>query len=294
MANNTKVFETRPKDFNPQVHVAAAYIEVEGKVLLLQLSESKECARAWGVPAGKLEANECPKKALQRELFEETGIVLGKDTAVHALGQLFIRKPAIDYVYHAFKVDLKHTPQVFLSSEHMDYTWVSVNEARKLPLIDGAEEALDFYAAYSKKRRSEAYVNAYLVLRKENKVLLHLRKNTGYCDGFYGLVAGHVESDEPASVALAREAKEEAGIELDPLALRAVHIMHRKTDRVNIDIFFECSKCQGTVVNQEPSKCASLDFAPLADLPKNTIGYIKDALEAISANEFYSEHGWND
>lgn len=144
----------------------------------------------------------------------------------------------------------------------------------------------------SKKKRSGASVNAYLVLKKENKVLLHLRNHTGYCDGFYGLVSGHVEDAEPATSALIREAREEAGIQLDSLHLHVAHVMHRKTDRLNIDIFFECSHWQGDITNREPEKCVSLDFFSMDNLPSNTINYIKDALQAISANEFYSEVGW--
>lgn len=155
-----------------------------------------------------------------------------------------------------------------------------------------AGEALRDYRLDSQKKRSGASVNAYLVLKKENKVLLHLRNNTGYCDGFYGLVSGHVEDDESATSALIREAQEEAGIRLNPLHLRIAHIMHRKSNRLNIDIFFECILWQGDIVNKEPEKCISLDFFSIENLPSDTIDYIKDALRAISNNQFYSEVGW--
>lgn len=292
MKSSIKIFEKKPDDFNTKVDVAAAYIEVNGKILLLQLSEKKEYSKRWGVPAGKFEQGETPEKALRRELFEETGISLPENNSVHSIGQLYIRKPGIDYVYHAFKVDLKNMPEIILSDEHIAYSWVSIDEAKKLDLLDGAEDALHFYLSNSKKKRSGASVNAYLVLRKESEVLLHLRKNTGYCDGYYGLVSGHIEDEEPATAALIREAQEEAGIQLDPSHLRVAHVMHRKTNRLNIDIFFECNYWQGNIVNKEPEKCASLDFCPIDNLPSNTIDYIKDALQAISANKFYSEAGW--
>lgn len=140
------------------------------------------------------------------------------------------------------------------------------------------------------KKRTGAFVSAYLILRQGRDVLLLLRQNTGFCDDQYGLVSGHVEDGEPASAAMIREAKEEAGIKILPSQLKVVHIMHRKSNRFNIDIFFECFAWQNSVSNEEPEKCSSLEFFPLAQLPDNTIPYIKDALKA--SGNFYSEQGW--
>ena len=135
-------------------------------------------------------------------------------------------------------------------------------------------------------------VNAYLILRKGEKILLHFRKNTGYCDNFYGLVSGHVEHGESATTAMIREAYEEVGIHLKLDSLKAVHVLHRKTNRLNIDIFFECCEWQGEITNREPNKCGGLDFFALCDLPSNTIDYIKVTLKAIHEGIFYSESGW--
>ncbi len=141
--------------------------------------------------------------------------------------------------------------------------------------------------------REKACVSVYLILKEGSQVLLLLRKDTGYFDRFYGLVSGHVEHGESATFAMVREAYEEAGIQISPASLKVVHVMHRKSDRVNVDIFFECSAWEGTIFNKEPQKCASLEFFPYRSLPKNTINYISDALEAICSNQFYSEYGWD-
>lgn len=142
------------------------------------------------------------------------------------------------------------------------------------------------------KTRSSAIVSVYLILRRNNNILLYLRKNTGYYDNCYGLVSGHVEDGESATAAMAREAYEEAGIEIDPDTLKAVHVMHRLTDRFNIDLFFVCDKWKGRITNQEPKKCAALDFFSFDNLPPNTIPYIQDALKAFAKGNFYSEDGW--
>ena len=64
-----------------------------------------------------------------------------------------------------------------------------------------------------------------LLLREHNgkrEVLLHRRHNTGYMDGKWDIAgSGHVDEDETARQALARECTEELGIRV-PEALRIV------------------------------------------------------------------------
>lgn len=139
-------------------------------------------------------------------------------------------------------------------------------------------------------KRTGASVNAYLILRQEDNVLLLLRKNTGYLDNQYGFVAGHIEDGESASAGMMREAYEEAGI--IPIHLKPIHFLHRQTDRTNLDIFFECRKWEGTIQNCEPEKCEKLEFFPIHSLPENIIDYAADVLKAILRGEIYSEKGW--
>lgn len=291
-AQEIEVYETKPHDFNPTIEVVANYVNVSEKILLLKLAPNKSEAGHWGVPAGKLEKQESPLEGAKRELFEETGIDLPFNNIISSIGQLYIRKPEFDYIYHLFSVRLDKLPDVRLSKEHEDHKWVSRQEAEELPLMLGAHHALDAYYKHIKKRRSGVNVNAYLVLRRSEEVLLLLRKNTGYFDNQYGLVAGHVEDGESATAAIIREAYEEANIQLNPEAVRVVHVMHRKSDRPNVDVFFECNSWSGTLMNREPEKCGGLEYHPLKKLPKNTIEYIRRVLEAISKGEIYSECGW--
>lgn len=142
-------------------------------------------------------------------------------------------------------------------------------------------------------RKPLAFVCVYLVLYKKDSVLLSLRDNTGFKDGYYGLVSGHVEEGESASTSLAREAFEEAGITIHPSDLHLLHILHNRSNRVNIDIFFGCSNWTGELENKEPEKCKELDYFPLKNLPENTIPYIRKVLERIDNRESYSEYGWS-
>src|SRR6266540_1456593 len=56
---------------------------------------------------------------------------------------------------------------------------------------------------------------AHILLYNEDNALLMLRRfNTGYEDGSFSVLAGHLE-DEPAKAAARRESKEEANVDID-------------------------------------------------------------------------------
>src|SRR4051812_27606999 len=57
-------------------------------------------------------------------------------------------------------------------------------------------------------------VAVHLFLLRDDQVLLLRRQNTGYEDGNYSVIAGHVEGGEEIKAAMIREAREEAGITL--------------------------------------------------------------------------------
>jgi 8-oxo-dGTP pyrophosphatase MutT (NUDIX family) len=129
-----------------------------------------------------------------------------------------------------------------------------------------------------------------LILKKGDKFLFSLRKNTGYCDGYWSLVAGHAEdTGETATEAIIREAKEEANMILDKNDIKVAHVMQRDSGRDNIDIFFVCDNYTGEIVNMEPEKCGGLEFFSLEDLPACTLEYIKFAIFKIRDGIFYSE-----
>ena len=127
-----------------------------------------------GVPAGKLEIGETPEQAAKRELLEETGILV-ESSDIHGVGSLYIRKPQIDYVYHLFQISCKTKPRVRLSSEHSNYLWATQQEIETLPLMAGALTALQKYrSSLFQKKRITASVNVYLILQKEDQILLQL------------------------------------------------------------------------------------------------------------------------
>jgi 8-oxo-dGTP pyrophosphatase MutT (NUDIX family) len=114
----------------------------------------------------------------------------------------------------------------------------------------------------------------YLVLRRGDEVLLLKRANTGYQDGNYSLIAGHMDGGELATQAIVREAQEEAGIVIHPEDLRLVHTDHRLDTGVSgerIELYFQASAWEGTITNAEPEKCDDLSWHKLNALPTNMV-----------------------
>ena len=284
--SNIEIFETKPLDFQSQVEAAACYIEVNSKVLWLKRAGPSENG-FWGVPGGKIEKGETPIEGVLRELKEETGIAVKKEEMSY-LGALYIRKPDVEYVYHSFKITLNSQPKVELSREHTEYKWASSEELKSMPLMRGATTINDLHK--KPKRGGGTFVCVYLLLRKGDQILLHLRKNTGYADGMYGMVSGHVEDGESAMSAMIRESKEEAGI--IPLEIKPIHFLHSRTNRLNMNIFFECTKWEGEITNKEPDKCEELKFFSLDNLPSNMQLNLKEVLKEVSNGNIYSELGF--
>ena len=140
------------------------------------------------------------------------------------------------------------------------------------------------------KERHKIIPASYLVLIKNNKILLQRRFNTGYEDGKYSLVAGHVDKGETFTEAIIREVKEEAGITLQAEDLSVVHVMNRNIESdERIDIFFTAKKWTGNIENKEPNKCDDLSWFDLDDMPDNVIPYIKEAINCLKKKITYSE-----
>jgi mutator protein MutT len=133
--------------------------------------------------------------------------------------------------------------------------------------------------------RLKATPASYLILKKDDKILMHLRQNSGYMDGYYSFVAGHLEAMEGPTECIIREAKEEAGIDVTKEDLKLVHTMYKPLKRdERIDFFYLCENWSGEITNCEEKKCKELKFFSIDNLPQNTIPYIRKVLENVFHN----------
>lgn len=134
-----------------------------------------------------------------------------------------------------------------------------------------------------------------IIPRRGNEVLLALRQNTGWRDGDYHLVGGHVDGGEPAEEALVREVLEEIGIMPDIDSLKLVAVTHRLNDAPENEyasLYFETQKWTGEVENKEPEKCAELAWFNIHDLPKNIAPHVSRLLEGYDEGlRYFSTKG---
>ncbi|KKU55299.1 MAG: hypothetical protein UY41_C0008G0022 [Candidatus Moranbacteria bacterium GW2011_GWE1_49_15] len=126
------------------------------------------------------------------------------------------------------------------------------------------------------------------MLIKDGKILMLRRFNTGYEDGNYSFPAGHVEEGESFKQTAIREAKEEIGVDVKEEDISLAHVMHR-VPLGRISVFMKAEKWEGEIRNLEPEKCDDLSWFDLDVLPKNTIPYIRKAVEGLKGGKVYSE-----
>lgn len=136
---------------------------------------------------------------------------------------------------------------------------------------------------------SECYttrVAVYVLFEKDGKFLLGQRQNTGYKDGYWAFVQGHVEEGETATHAAIREAKEEAGVEAEVefalVCLNQVHIHYS-------DYVFSCKNWAGEIENMEVDKCAELKWFAPDELPEHSIFQVKAYIRAYLNGDKFLE-----
>jgi 8-oxo-dGTP diphosphatase len=120
-----------------------------------------------------------------------------------------------------------------------------------------------------------------LFLNEKGECLFIQRANTGFRDGQYALIAGHLEPGESIEECAIRESKEEAGVTIAPGALDFKLVMRRDSDQNRISFFLSCRSWEGILTNMEPQKCSGFVWAKPDNPPTPVIDYVADALAHI-------------
>lgn len=143
------------------------------------------------------------------------------------------------------------------------------------------------------EKRFKLLSAVHILLMRDSEILLLRRYNTGYEDGKFSLVAGHLDGNESAKATVIREAREEAGIEIAASDIQPVGVMHRQSEAERIDFFFAVTVWEGIIKNCEPHKCSELSWFALDNLPVDIIPYVRVAIENYRNGVWYSEVGWD-
>ena len=144
---------------------------------------------------------------------------------------------------------------------------------------------------------------AFLLLKKGEEILLQRRYNTGFQDGKYTFISGHVDKGESPRHAICREAMEEAGILVKEEDLRFEQVLFRRsfsatddgfesTEPDRVDIFFSTDKWEGEPHITEPDKCDDLSWFSLSELPVNTFPIVRNFLKHYPNSQPYDEAGF--
>jgi ADP-ribose pyrophosphatase YjhB (NUDIX family) len=142
-------------------------------------------------------------------------------------------------------------------------------------------------------QRFKTITAVHLFLLRNKQVLLLRRFQTGYEDGKYSVIAGHIDGNEEIKVAMSREAREEVGIHIEPKDLTVIGVIHRKALEERIDFFLVAKKWEGEIINAEPHKCDELAWFDLDALPENIIPYVRRALENYKQDIWFDSVGWD-
>ncbi|MBI3984976.1 MAG: NUDIX hydrolase [Candidatus Levybacteria bacterium] len=128
------LYEKRPSGFKPENIVSGCFVEFDGRLLLLKRWPDKRYGGKWGIPGGKSERGEAPRRTAIRETGEEAGIDVGK-YGLRLARKTYVRFPDQDFVYNIFQARLTQIEPVTLSNEHVDSVWATPLEALEMDLI---------------------------------------------------------------------------------------------------------------------------------------------------------------
>lgn len=132
----------------------------------------------------------------------------------------------------------------------------------------------------------------FVLLVKDGKVFLSKRQNTGWEDGNYSIIGGHLDGRETAIHAAIREAKEEVGIIVKPHDLTFFNVAHIVTSSERIHFSFVATTWQGEPTNKERHKASEVGWFALDKLPENLTAISKETIEWYKNKITYAEFGW--
>jgi 8-oxo-dGTP pyrophosphatase MutT (NUDIX family) len=129
----------------------------------------------------------------------------------------------------------------------------------------------------------------------DGRVLLGLRHPaSAYAGNTWHFLAGRCEQ-ESAVTCLVREAREEAGLVIDPADVELVHVVHlvdKPGGQPLMQLVFRAHHWKGVPQVREPDKCLTWKWWPRNELPDPIVPYALAAITGITTGRAYTEMGW--
>ncbi len=122
-----------------EVVAAVVYHPQRHEFLLMKRSSDREVFPGrWEFPSGMIEEEESARKAVRRELKEETGL----NGDIIKTGEPHLQETDYgDFRVHPFLV-LVEDESVDATAEHQDYAWFPLGEIQGLETVKGLEQDL--------------------------------------------------------------------------------------------------------------------------------------------------------
>ncbi len=140
--------------------------------------------------------------------------------------------------------------------------------------------------------RFNVYATIGLILLYKGKVLLMKRCNTGYMDGKYALISGHLEDGESLKKAMVREAKEEINVDVKESDLNYACVIRRGDNNNYFNFYLSCQDFKGDIKNNEPEKCEEIKWFDLNALPQEMIPNDRKAIFNFVHNVSFEEYNF--
>ena len=114
------------------IHVIAAVIRKNGKVLLCSRPDGKHLGGMWEFPGGKVDAGETDEECLCREIKEELSLDILVADQIYRINHKYPEKEVDIRFYRAFASDVN---QEIIAMDNQQYGWVEISDLMQMDII---------------------------------------------------------------------------------------------------------------------------------------------------------------
>ncbi|WP_079135141.1 NUDIX domain-containing protein [Streptomyces qinglanensis] len=303
-------------DGQPEPVGASALIHDGHGQYLLHLRDQRDDIAAPGafslLGGGREEGDTCLAQTLRRELAEEVPGIAPAELTPYAVAQA-TGAGGLTAPIQIFAGRWDGDPDAIDLREGVLLRWFTPEVLDRLRLSPDTHELIHRHAAQHpptsppgepvRSHRGEApegtelhIVGVHLYLQNDHgRILLGLRHpDSTFAPNTWHFLAGHCER-EAAITCLVREAKEEAGLLIDPGDVELVHLVHLVNSPgapPRIQLVFRARSWSGTPKVLEPDRCVEWRWWAPKDLPTETVPYTRLAIDGVLVGCPYSQMGW--